>query len=252
MAVTVWALPLAWWPLVVVIVLTGGVVRGFGGFGASMVWVVGLSLLIRPVAVVPTAWVLEVLASLQMLPQVWHDVDWRSLRWLMAGALAGTPVGVCLLAALPTRAMEVLLATLVLAAALALVAKVRASTLPGRAGTAAVGGVSGALNGAFAMGGPPAILMYFSSPAAVAMGRACLVAYFLGTDLWGTATAAAGGMLPMPVLAQIGTLLPVSLAGIWLGSRLFRRTNALDLRRYVLWLLVVLSAVTLAKALVDA
>ena len=46
--------------------------------------------------------------------------------------------------------------------------KSRPGELPGPAATAAVGGVSGVLNGAFAMGGPPAILLYFSSPAAVA------------------------------------------------------------------------------------
>lgn len=79
--------------------------------------------------------------------------------------------------------MQVLLALMVMAAAVAPATKVRMAALPGPGGTVAVSGVSGALNGAFAMGGPPAILMYFSSPAAVAIGRASLVAYFLGTDV---------------------------------------------------------------------
>ena len=249
MAATVWALPAAWWPVVAVIVFAGGVVRGFGGFGASMVWVVGLSLLVRPAAVVPVALVLEVLASLQMLPRVWREIDWRSLRWLLAGAVLGTPVGMLALTALPARTMQVLLAVMVLAAASALATKVRTPALPGPGGTVAVGGVSGALNGAFAMGGPPAILMYFSSPAAVAIGRASLVAYFLGTDVWGTATAAFGGLVTPPVLAQIAAVLPVSLAGIAVGSWLFRRSPGADLRRYVLWLLAGLSTLTLASAL---
>jgi uncharacterized membrane protein YfcA len=235
--------------LVAVVVLVGGAVRGFGGFGASMVWVVGLSLFIQPVAVVPTALVLEVLASLQMLPRVWRDIDWRSLRWLLAGAVAGTPVGVWLLASLPARLMQILLAVLVLTAVLALATRIRAARLPGATGTAAIGGVSGALNGAFAMGGPPAILMYFSCPTAAAVGRASLVAYFLGTDLWGTATAAVGGLLSLPVLAQIGMLWPVSLAGIALGSRLFRVARTSDQHRYALWLLAALSVAALAQAL---
>jgi uncharacterized membrane protein YfcA len=249
MAATVWELPAAWWPLVVLIVLAGGVVRGFGGFGASMVWLVGLSLLIRPDAVVPTALVLEVLGSLQMLPRVWRDIDWRSLRWLLAGAVAGAPAGIWLLTALPARTMRILLAVLVLAATVALATKIRAVALPGRAGTLAVGGVSGALNGAFAMGGPPAILMYFSGPTAAATGRASLVAYFLGTDIWGTVTAGAAGLLTLPVLLQVAALLPVSLIGIALGSLLFRRTPGADLRRHVLWLLAGLSTVTLVRAL---
>lgn len=249
MAATLWMLPTVWWPLVALIVLAGGVVRGFGGFGASMVWVVGLSLLIHPAAVVPTALLLEVLASVQMLPQVWREIDWQSLRWLLTGAVLGTPVGVWLLARLPAKAMQLTIAVLVLAATIALATKVRPARLPGPGGTAAVGVVSGALNGAFAMGGPPAILMYFSSPAATTIGRASLVAYFLGTDLFGTATAAVGGLLPLAVLTQTAAMVPVSLVGIKLGSVLFRRASGADLRRYVLWLLAALSIATFAQAL---
>lgn len=252
MAHTLWQLPAVWWPLVALMVLLGGVVRGFGGFGASMVWVVGLSLLIQPAAVVPTALVLEVLASAQMLPQVWHDIDWRSLRRVLAGAVVGTPLGVWFLATLPARTMQLILAALVLAAAVALATKVQAKALPGRVGSAAVGVVSGALNGASAMGGPPVILMYFSAPAAATIGRASLVAYFLGTDLWGTATAAAGGLLSLAVLAQIGIMLPVCLVGIAIGSYVFRRTHGADLRRYVLWLLAILASATLLRAVFGA
>ena len=62
-------------------IVLGGVVRGFGGFGASMVWVIGSSLVLPPSSAIPTAFVLEVLASVQLLPGVWRQVHWRSLRW---------------------------------------------------------------------------------------------------------------------------------------------------------------------------
>jgi uncharacterized membrane protein YfcA len=248
MGSTVWSLsPLAW-VLVLIVIVLGGVVRGFGGFGASMVWVIGLSLVLPPSSAIPTAFVLEVLASVQMLPSVWRDVHWRSLRWLLVGAVIGTPAGIWVLTILPVALMRVLLACAVLAAAVAMASKYRATTLPGPALTIVVGAVSGVLNGAFGMGGPPAILMYFSSPGAVAAGRASLIVYFLGTDLWGTGTAAVGGLITAPLLGQIAVLFPVSLVGVVIGTQLFKRTRSADTQRYALWLLAVLSAALLAQA----
>jgi uncharacterized membrane protein YfcA len=248
---TVWDLqPLAW-VLVLTVIVLGGVVRGFGGFGASMVWVVGLSLVLPPSSAIPTAFVLEVLASVQLLPSVWREVHWRSLRWLLVGAVMGTPVGTWLLTVIPVDPMRILLACAVLVAAVAMASKFRAAALPGPAATTAVGGVSGVLNGAFAMGGPPAILMYFSSPQAVAAGRASLIVYFLGTDMWATATAGAGGLLTGPLIGQIAVLFPVSLVGVAVGSWLFKRTSSVDSQRYALWLLATLSGAVLAQALWD-
>ena len=249
MGSTVWSVPPLAWVLVVTVIVLGGVVRGFGGFGASMVWVIGSSLVLPPSSAIPTAFVLEVLASVQLLPGVWRQVHWRSLRWLLAGAVIGTPVGTWLLTAVPVDPMRILLACAVLAATVAMASKFRAGELPGPAATAAVGGVSGALNGAFAMGGPPAILLYFSSPAAVAAGRATLIVYFLGTDLWATATAAAGGLITAPLIGQIAVLFPVSLIGVAAGSWLFNRTPSADSQRYALWLLAVLSGALLVQAL---
>ncbi|RDH77358.1 sulfite exporter TauE/SafE family protein [Mycolicibacterium moriokaense] len=248
MGATVWSLPPLAWVVVVAVVVVGGVVRGFGGFGASMVWVTGLSLVLPPSSAIPTAFVLEVLASVQMLPGVWRQVHWRSLRWLLAGAVLGTPVGTWLLGVVPVEPMRILLACAVLAAAIAMASKFRAAQLPGPAATTAVGGVSGVLNGAFAMGGPPAILLYFSSPAAVAAGRASLIVYFLGTDLWATASAAAGGLITAPLVGQIAVLFPVSLVGVGIGALLFKRTPSTDSQRYALWLLAILSAAVLVQA----
>ncbi|WP_157182608.1 TSUP family transporter [Sciscionella marina] len=74
---TVWEL--SWLPLaeVVAAILVGGLVRRFGGFGASMVWVVGMSLVLPPATAIPTSLMLEVLASLQLLPRIWRDAHWR-------------------------------------------------------------------------------------------------------------------------------------------------------------------------------
>ncbi len=248
MAQTVWELPALSWALVLAVILLGGVVRGFGGFGASMVWVGGMSLLLPPATAIPTALLLEVLASVQLLPQVWRHAHWHSLRWMLVGVVIGLPLGTWALVSVPERPMRLVLGGAVLIAVVAMASNLRSAALPGARGAVAVGSVSGALNGAFAMGGPPAILMYFSSPSQVRVGRASLVVFFLFTDLLGTASAGVGGLITMELLAQVLVLVPVTLLGVGVGAWWFRRTGAESFRRYVLWLLAGLGCVVLAQA----
>ncbi len=68
MAATVWDLSLPALLFALGVVVAGGVVRGFGGFGGAMVWVAGLVVLLPPTSVIPTVFVVEVVASAAMLP----------------------------------------------------------------------------------------------------------------------------------------------------------------------------------------
>ena len=66
-------------------VLAGAFVKGNSGFGASMMWVASLSLVLPPHRVVPMVLLWEVGSSLQLLPEVWRKIEWRSLGWLFIG-----------------------------------------------------------------------------------------------------------------------------------------------------------------------
>jgi hypothetical protein len=114
-----------------------------------------------------------------------------------------------------------------------------------------VGAVSGALNGAVGISGPPAIVFYFATTAA-ATSRATLIAYFLFTDLWALALAGAGGLLTSAALPLIGAALPFSLAGIWLGQHIYLRLDEAQMRKLVWSLLAVLGAAGLLRAAVQA
>ena len=84
-------------------VLTAAVIRGYSGFGFAMVGVTGMSLVMPPALVVPAVLLLEIAASVQLLPKVWKDVSWVSLRCLFIGSVAAVPLGVYLLAHVPPR-----------------------------------------------------------------------------------------------------------------------------------------------------
>jgi len=159
-----------------------------------MVAVTSISLVLPPVYVVPLVLILEVLASIRLVPQVWRDIDWYSLRWLLVGSLFATPFGVYLLANIPAVPMRISISLLVLVAAILLMRGWAWKRMPGRPLIFTTGVTCGILNGAAAIGGPPVILLYLSSPAGVTVSRASIIAYFLGIDTMSLAMASLQGL----------------------------------------------------------
>ena len=139
-------------------VFIAGIIQGYSGFGFAMVAVTSISLVLPPVQAVPIVLILEVLASIRLVPQVWRDIDWFSLRWLLVGSLFATPFGVYLLANIPAVPMRISISLLVLIAAILLLCGWAWKRMPGRSLILATGVACGMLNGAAAIGGPPVIL----------------------------------------------------------------------------------------------
>lgn len=237
------------------ITLAAFLVRGVAGFGSAMVGIGGLSLLLPPVQVVPAFLALELLTTAHLLPGVWRQVDWRSLRWVIAGCLVATPLGLTLLAGLDAQRTRLLVSGCLLLIAVAMLGGVAQrwapKQTPGPLGALVVGAVSGVLNGAVGISGPPAIVFYFATTAA-ATSRATLIAYFLFTDLWAVAWAGSAGLLTTAALPLMAVALPFSLAGIWLGQRIYLRLDEAQLRRLVWRLLAVLGVAGLLNALRSA
>ncbi|MFE3783763.1 sulfite exporter TauE/SafE family protein, partial [Amycolatopsis sp. NPDC059090] len=210
---TFWQLPPAAMAFAVAALLAGGLIRGYSGFGASLVWVSCLCLVLPPSAVVPSTLLLEIASSVTLLPKAWPDAHRPSIRWLLAGALVGLPTGIWFLAALPERATRLTVGLVVGISALALAFSHRTRRLPGRAACAGMGTAFGVLNGACGMGGPPVVLMYLASPLPMAVNRASLVVFFLAADSMTVTTAGAGGLHTGAVLLQNAHFLPRGQAG---------------------------------------
>jgi len=230
-------------------VFVAGIIRGYSGFGFAMVAVTSISLVLPPVHVVPLVLILEVLASIRLIPQVWKDIDWHSLRWLLIGSLFATPLGVYLLANVPAEPMRISISLIVLVAAILLLYGWAWGRMPGRPMILTTGVACGILNGAAAIGGPPVILFYLSSPAGILVSRASIIAYFLGIDVMSLAMASIQGLTTSRILLMTGVcLLPLYL-GIAIGSRMFIKTDKESFRHHVLILLIILSIAGLLRGI---
>jgi uncharacterized protein len=230
-------------------IFVAAIVRGYSGFGFSLLAVSALSLVYTPIEIIPSIFMLELAASLHLLPSIWKDIHWASLWPLTIGCVIATPMGVWLLAQLPAAPLQIAMAVFVLVATTLLWSGFTLKSMPGTLGTMLAGAASGLSNGAFGIGGPPVILFYFASPAGATAGRASLTAYFLATDVIGLTNQSAHGLVTWHAAARALLYLPALLAGVWLGARCFKGANPETFRKAVLVLLAGLAVLIGIKAI---
>ena len=221
-------------------------IRGYTGFGASMIMVASLTFFWAPADVVPLIFLLEIAASLALVPGAWREAQWSSLWLLWLGMGVATPLGIFLLTWFAPDMLTLVIAVLIVFAAVAMLAGARNAGVPGRAMTLAAGGVAGAMNGAMAMAGPAVVLFYFSSPAGVAAGRASLIVFFVLADLLGAGFAAAEGLYDRQMLLRLTVLALPCLAGAYAGSHAFRFAEPEAVRRFALMFLIVMALARVA------
>jgi uncharacterized protein len=232
------------------VIFLAAIVRGFSGFGFSLLAITALSLIYSPAEIVPSIFMLELAASANLLPSIWKDVHWRSLAPLTLGCLVATPLGVWALANIAPAPMEMAMSLFVLTATYLMWKGFALKSMPGTAASTAVGAASGLANGAFGIGGPPVVLFYFASPAGNVAGRASMIAFFIATDVIGLANQSVHGLITRDTIIHAAAFLPPLLVGVWLGARGFKNTDPAVFRKYVLLILAGLAMVTLVKAVV--
>jgi uncharacterized protein len=228
-------------------ILLAAIVRGFSGFGFSLLSITSLSLVLPPTQVVPSIFMLEVAASIRLLPEVWKDIHWRSLAPLLLGCLVATPFGVWLLAHVPAPPMQIALGIFVFTATVLLWLGFALKSMPGPISSTAVGAASGFANGAFGIGGPPVILFYFASPAGNIAGRASLIAFFLATDIIGLGFQSREGLVTWDAAQRALIFLAPLLIGIWIGTRGFKNADPKTFRKIVLVILALLAVASVVQ-----
>ena len=226
-----------------------GLVRGYSGFGLSAIVVTSLSLFLVPTEAVPIAVLLEIIATLGIIRQVWSEVAWRELGVLLIGASVGTPLGLLLLTGLPADTMRLAIAGIVLTASLLLLLRPGIGLSPSAPKSLAVGAISGVINGAAAVGGLPVVLYFLFVGLPAAAARATIMTYLLLLSAYNLAALHLAGLLTETVGWRTLLLCLPLFLGIGLGHRRFLASSPDSFRRMALVLLIGLSLAGLLRAL---
>lgn len=215
-----------------------GLVRGFAGFGSAMIMIPALAVLYGPTRAVPLGLLLEIAVSLPFVPAVRHQVEWRRIALLSVAGLATLPIGVAALLLVPPLPIRIAMSVLILGFVAVLAFGWRYTGKPTDLATAGTGALSGILNGAVGMAGPPIVFFLLSGPYAAAEVRASTVVFFAIVDAGALIALGLAGVMGWDLARDVLLLAPIYLLAAWLGARAFGHAHDALYRKVALGILI--------------
>ena len=214
-----------------------GLMRGFAGVGSGMLMAPIFAIVFGPLQTVAVIILMEIVVTAQLLPGVRREINWRVVAPMGVAAAILMPAGSWLLVSLDPELMARAIAGVVMAFALILMVGWRHEGEKKLWASAGVGAISGVLMAATSLGNPPVMVYLLAGRDPAATNRANFTGYFAVTLVALIALMTLSGLIDRTAVVTAAVLLPVFMAGAWVGSRLFRRSSEALYRRVALGLL---------------
>lgn len=252
-------MPDPWFPLpltpVEVALLLGitfaaGLVRGFAGFALSALVMAAAASFIAPILLIPILWFQEMAASLLMARGGWQSANRTRAGLLVAGNWIGWPLGLWLTVSLPPTASGRIALGMILVLAAMQMLKVNIPALATRGGTLVAGVLAGIVSGVAHVGGMVVALYVLSQNDTARTMRGTLVLYLFVGSLGSLIYLLAFGVMTLASAQAAMFLLPVTLLGVWLGTRLFNPRWEPYYKPLCLSLLIGLAMLSLIRSLI--
>lgn len=201
--------------------LIAGLMRGYSGFGTAILLAPVYSTLWGPRIGVPVMLLMELFVSAYLLPRAFAQANQRVIFSIGGAAILATPLGAYILFVADGGTLRRAIGLFVLVFGLLLMSPWRYHGKRPLGLNLVVGTLSGLLKGATGMSGPPVILYLLSGPEAAAQHRANLILYFGLIGIVAVIPPLWGGLVGWPVLLLVAVMLPLLLAAVPVGARLF-------------------------------
>ncbi|MGR3436369.1 MAG: sulfite exporter TauE/SafE family protein [Shimia sp.] len=183
--------------------LVAGLVYGFAGFGAMLIYMPLATTVLEPRVAVAAAALSAVISLFTVVPRAWGAADRPAAVQLIAASLGGMPLGLWALTTWDDTVLRWTVLAVCSVTLLALLLGWRRATRESLPTRLAVGAATGTVGAATGLNGPVLILFQLSSPDSAARSRANTIVFLTSNAI-----------LLLPVMALTGALPP---QGVWLG-----------------------------------
>lgn len=232
------------WQMVVVaaVIFVGTFTQTVSGFALGVVIMPLLSATLGLAMARPLAALVAVVVQFLMLVQLRKAITLRELGLMSVAGLLGIPLGTWIAESgwLPEKTLLLWMAVLVIGYALYALFTPTLPELKTDRWLAPFAFLSGALSGAYNIGGPPVVIYADARRWSPEQLRSNLQGFFLFKGVVLLVAHLLSGNVTAPVWVAFGWSLPSIGLGLWAGFALYARLNAAIFRRVVLWLLLVM------------
>ncbi len=236
-------------PLVWAAIIVAAVLRSFTGFGFALVAVPVLALFMPPAQVVVLSSALALTIGLLSLRSFYRLINWAQMLPLFLMSGLGTAVGALILASIPMTLFQLCVGLSVLAACLGIFVGRPERPLQWAGPPWLAGLLSGLMNGALAIPGPPMIVYTMLTEFDPARSRALLMAFFMASSALALISFTVAGIVELQSVKYYLLAFPALFIGDKLGHYLFGRYGSDLYRRVVLLALAVLGVSITVRAL---
>jgi uncharacterized membrane protein YfcA len=218
-------------------------------FGFSLVIVPPMLLVFEPETVTTVVIVLTLITRWLVLVDAWSSIRWRTVAAMAPLGFVGSFIGARVLAEVEDSYIKLMASAVVIASAIVLLS---GKSIPGAQASVSApiaGFVSGFLNTATGMAGPPVALLMSARDVATQVFRGTLTAFFYLISITGFVALVNEDLVSRTDMAISLAMLPAALIGTWSGQRLTRRISQDSFRRAILLLLIITGTIGSVAAL---
>lgn len=210
-------------------IFLAGLVYGFAGFGAALVFHPLATMVVAPVVGVAMLSTASLGAAAVVIPRALRVAELPQVAWILVPAVVALPPGVWVLVNADVTVLRWIISAVVAVTLLALISGWRRKVTPHRAALAAIGVGAGGLGGATGLHGPIMILFTLSGQSAPQVMRANMLLVLTSLGISMLPVMGAMGYLPAEVIWLGVMAAPAYMAGTAIGQAAF------DPRRARLW-----------------
>jgi hypothetical protein len=225
---------------VLLTLFAASLIRSAFGFGEALIAVPLLALILPVNVAAPVAVLISITISGVVVIQDWRHIHLTSASWLILSTVAGIPLGLLVLHAVPEHLIKLILASIIVSFSTYSLRTRSPARLPDDRLAWIFGFLAGILGGAYGMNGPPLVIYGTLRGWSPQHFRATLQGYFLPASLMTMVGYGLTGLWTPRVFQLYGAALPGSIIAILLGRAISRHMTGNAFLKYVhLGLLVV-------------
>jgi uncharacterized membrane protein YfcA len=223
--------------------------RAVFGFGAALVAMPLLTLVVGVRVASPLMSLIGCLISVVILCKSWRNIDWKGMWQLTLASVVGVPVGLLFLKEAYGSAVKAGLGLLLILFGLYRLFNPKLAAVTGSWPAYVAGFIAGILGGAYNTAGPPIVVYGTLARWSADRFRATLQGYFLLVGLLILAGHSMSGSLTRNVWQFFCFSVPMIGVGTAVGTYLVRIIPQEQFRRYMYVLLLILGIVLVVNSL---
>lgn len=235
----------------VFLALLASIARGLSGFGSAMILTPGLTMLFDPQEVIVTVILLELIATIILLPNAIPETNWSEILPMSLAAIFMIPIGTILLNVLNANFIQMLIGILLFGTVLILMKSegYKFNIKPNFLLNISIGACSGFLTSLTSMGGIPIVIHQFLLNNSATEKRATFISFFAFTQIITFLFYVLAGLVSFDILQMFFYLCPIFIIGLFSGQFLFSYIKEKSFNNLIIYLLLVMSLLALSPSL---